>query len=317
MIKIDDDKNDNKDDDDYNIINEYQMNELLLLVNKFKTQQTQSIIIQQQIKHLTDLITNKHNNYISYSSILSSIETFNHIIQTLKRQCYTSQYDLLQHKNLLSSSTSKTSMFSSSIDNLSLYHSNLSSSNKQLSSKLFTNKLLLSKHQQESIRLLFTHIYPITTSPTSSSSSTNLLIRNLSLTSSSDETAAALGYIAHLVFLLSKYLNVPLRYPLTPKGSCSVIFDLMISHKRPLDVDLDTDDSFLRGLLGRLVKQTNDGLGLDEFPLYLKGVDRSRFDYAVFLLNKNIEQVMNTICLPITDLRNTLKNLHSISIYLL
>lgn len=27
------------------------------------------------------------------------------------------------------------------------------------------------------------------------------------------------------------------------------------------------------------------------FPLYGRGVDRYRFDYGVFLLNKNIEQV--------------------------
>ena len=28
-----------------------------------------------------------------------------------------------------------------------------------------------------------------------------------------------------------------------------------------------------------------------KFPLYSRGVDRTRFEYAVFLLNKNVEQV--------------------------
>lgn len=69
------------------------------------------------------------------------------------------------------------------------------------------------------------------------------------------------------------------------------------------------------------------------FPLYPKGVDRYRFDYAVFLLNKNIEQVrsrssssegstradlpfssqlMYSQGLTVIDLRNTLPNLMSL-----
>lgn len=31
------------------------------------------------------------------------------------------------------------------------------------------------------------------------------------------------------------------------------------------------------------------------FPLYGKGVDKYRFEFGVFLLNKNIEQVINQI----------------------
>lgn len=67
------------------------------------------------------------------------------------------------------------------------------------------------------------------------------------------------------------------------------------------------------------------------FPLYGKGVDRYRFDYGVFLLNKNIEQVCGfmgrarsalliLICLQlmysqgltVIDLRNTLPNLKAL-----
>lgn len=32
-------------------------------------------------------------------------------------------------------------------------------------------------------------------------------------------------------------------------------------------------------------------LTFSSFPLYSRGVDRYRFEYGVFLLNKNIEQV--------------------------
>jgi len=71
------------------------------------------------------------------------------------------------------------------------------------------------------------------------------------------------------------------------------------------------------------------------FPLYPKGVERFRFDYAVFLLNKDIEQVrvvvdfiplclwtnfafclthwpqlLNARGLGVSDLRNTLPNIH-------
>ena len=40
-----------------------------------------------------------------------------------------------------------------------------------------------------------------------------------------DEIAAALGYIAHLVFLLSFYLGVFLRYPVVARGSNSYMED--------------------------------------------------------------------------------------------
>jgi hypothetical protein len=53
---------------------------------------------------------------------------------------------------------------------------------------------------------------------------------------------------------------------------------------------------------------TNNQLGA-LFPLYAKGSDRYRFEYAVFLLNKNIEQLMNSQGLNIMDLRHTLPNL--------
>ena len=45
------------------------------------------------------------------------------------------------------------------------------------------------------------------------------------------------------------------------------------------------------------------------FPLYSRGVDRTRFEYAVYLLNKNLEQLLNSQSLDIITLRHTLPNL--------
>ncbi|KAI8373576.1 UV radiation resistance protein and autophagy-related subunit 14-domain-containing protein [Choanephora cucurbitarum] len=93
--------------------------------------------------------------------------------------------------------------------------------------------------------------------------------------------ATALGYTAHLVSMLAYYLEIPLRYPTIPMGSRAYIRDLVsvISGSR-------------------------------DFPLYSKGVDRYRFEFGVFLLNKNIEQLMNAYGLIVIDLRHTLPNIH-------
>ncbi|THH11370.1 hypothetical protein EW145_g688 [Phellinidium pouzarii] len=48
------------------------------------------------------------------------------------------------------------------------------------------------------------------------------------------------------------------------------------------------------------------------FPLYSKGVDTYRFEYAVFLLNKDIELLMADLNLRALDLRHTLFNLKNL-----
>ncbi|KAI9840886.1 MAG: hypothetical protein M1838_003862 [Thelocarpon superellum] len=127
-------------------------------------------------------------------------------------------------------------------------------------------------------------IYPIEPIPHQALSFT---IRGLALPNSSfrnsddDTTAAALGHVAHLLHHLSLYLSIPVPYPLTPRASSSSVSD-------PISIMPDT---------ARL------------FPLYAQGVARFRFDYAVFLLNKDIEAVMNSVGLAVLDLRHTLPNL--------
>lgn len=91
--------------------------------------------------------------------------------------------------------------------------------------------------------------------------------------------AAALGYTGHLVYLLSFYLSVPLPYPITPFMSNTFIQDPVSS---------------------ALPRRT--------FPLYPVNV-QYRFEYGVFLLNKNIEVLMNRYGLRVLDIRHTLPNL--------
>jgi hypothetical protein len=75
-----------------------------------------------------------------------------------------------------------------------------------------------------------------------------------------EQISTALGYIAHLTFMLSKYLHVNLRYKIVPYSSRSYMKD-----------------------------EINDPHG--EYPLYRKGVERERFERAIFFLRKDVEQV--------------------------
>ncbi|XP_057177467.1 UV radiation resistance-associated gene protein [Triplophysa rosa] len=93
--------------------------------------------------------------------------------------------------------------------------------------------------------------------------------------------AVALGYTAHLVMMISFFLQVPLRYPIIHKGSRSSIKDTI------------TD---------KLTEKER------EFPLYPRG-ERFQFEYGVYLLNKNIAQLRYQHGLSTPDLRQTLPNL--------
>lgn len=96
-----------------------------------------------------------------------------------------------------------------------------------------------------------------------------------------DIVSAALGYVARLVDMLQYYLSVPLPYPISPYGSRSIIQDFIS------------------------ILQDNQRT----FPLYMKGTVRFRFDYGVFLLNKNIERLAESQGLRVMDIRQTLPNL--------
>ena len=96
------------------------------------------------------------------------------------------------------------------------------------------------------------------------------------------DLAVGLGWAAHLTLMVSCLLGPPLRYPTHSAGSRSSVEDLI------LDRIPDKDR---------------------QFPLFPKGNERVRFDYGVFLLNKNIAQ-LRWLCGEATaDARPTLRNL--------
>jgi len=69
-----------------------------------------------------------------------------------------------------------------------------------------------------------------------------------------DQIATALGYVCHLLFMSARYLQLPVRYPMSPMCSRSIIRDDISQQNSP------------------------------KFPLYSRGVDRTRFEYAVFFI---------------------------------
>lgn len=94
-----------------------------------------------------------------------------------------------------------------------------------------------------------------------------------------DAVATALGYAAHLVQLLAVYMGKGLVYPVTYVGSRSLIKDNISAMVGPrMSVLSSCHCALLLMLFAR-------------FPLFSKGVDTYRFEYAVFLLNKDIEMV--------------------------
>ncbi|KAK9717851.1 hypothetical protein K7432_005919 [Basidiobolus ranarum] len=154
---------------------------------------------------------------------------------------------------------------------------------------LTQNKALLENTKQLTIQrkceMIYElqNIYPIEPSPIDPSmyQILGVTLPNSVFTGNDEEMiATALGYTAHVVTLMAGYMDVPLRYPIKSKSSRATIFDPV---------------SRLQGSY--------------EFPLYSKGEDRSRFEYGVFLLNKNIEQLLYAERLTVLDLRNTLPNL--------
>jgi len=103
-------------------------------------------------------------------------------------------------------------------------------------------------------------------------------------------SSIALGYAAHMVAKMSEYLDVPLRYPIVFKGSHSTIIDTY----RPAGQYPDADT-------------------ISEFPLFcLSNKDRPRFAIAVFLLNKDVIQLLQAYNIPPHGPNNVLQNLHAL-----
>ncbi|KDQ54913.1 hypothetical protein JAAARDRAFT_38027 [Jaapia argillacea MUCL 33604] len=98
-----------------------------------------------------------------------------------------------------------------------------------------------------------------------------------------DAVATALGFAAQVVQLLASYLGKRLVYPVTCFGSRSCIMDNI----SPIT-------------------------GTRSFPLFSRGVENFRFEYGVYLLNKDIEMLMLDRDLRAMDMRHTLPNLKNL-----
>lgn len=98
-----------------------------------------------------------------------------------------------------------------------------------------------------------------------------------------EQISTALGYIVHLVLLLSKYLEIPLRYQLLFYASRSIIRD-------PVQRD---------------PKEQN-------LPLYRKDVEPERFKRAFNWLAKDVEQICTTMNVPYEWNRDILCNLQNL-----
>ena len=108
-----------------------------------------------------------------------------------------------------------------------------------------------------------------------------------------DKLAAALGHVAQLLQLLSFYLAQPLPYPISPRSSTSTIYD-------PISLLKTTNTS----------TAPNADLALRTYPLFSRGVPRFRFEYALFLLNKDIQLLLESAFgVKLLDIRHTLPNL--------
>lgn len=124
--------------------------------------------------------------------------------------------------------------------------------------------------------------------------------------------AAALGYLAAAVERLGFYLDIPLRYPIKP-GNCK---SLILSHADVAGTYrfMDEINAGIAVTAARPQSAFNGHLTADvvEFPLYCEGVERTRFAYGIYLLNKDVEQILNAHGLTATGASQVLANLHKL-----
>ncbi|KAL6619024.1 hypothetical protein ACP70R_034163 [Stipagrostis hirtigluma subsp. patula] len=98
-------------------------------------------------------------------------------------------------------------------------------------------------------------------------------------------SAAVLGYAAHAVLLIASYIGVPLRYPLRFGGSRSYVSDCLPSAETASVASAD------------LASINNVDSKLTEYPLFLECQedDSAKASYAIYLLHKDTEQLLNYI----------------------
>lgn len=112
----------------------------------------------------------------------------------------------------------------------------------------------------------------------------------------SDKSASVvLGYAAHLTERISEYLGIPLRYPITFCGSQSAVYDGYTS--------TGSSSSHL----------SDSPKPPAAYPLYCtSNRDRPRFAIAVFLLNKNVIQLLQAHGMSSFGPNQLLQNLYAL-----
>ncbi|XP_067948742.1 uncharacterized protein [Watersipora subatra] len=152
--------------------------------------------------------------------------------------------------------------------------------------RLLKGNALLSQRQKQLVHEL-SLIYPIEQMIDGRYTIAGVFLPNAEQVSSQNELASSTsqGYTAHLVSMLSHFLQLPLEYPINFQGSRSLIYDMA----RPTPL---------------LPSQKDRSL-----PLYSRGKDKKLFVYAAQLLNKNIENLRHAYELPTKDPKLTLRNL--------
>ena len=128
------------------------------------------------------------------------------------------------------------------------------------------------------------------------------------------DIAAALGNTCHFLLILSYYLDLPLRYPMRPMSSNSWIKDTCDS-RWSIDPDAVTSSlsSYQRFRTSFIGSPKPANLTPNKFPLFSWSISsRFKFNYAVFLLNKNVEQLCNFMGLTVSNVKATLPNIQSV-----
>jgi hypothetical protein len=126
------------------------------------------------------------------------------------------------------------------------------------------------------------YIFPITRGKTDRDYIINDITLDLNNITDFDEEmiSTALGFVSHLVTMISKYLEIPLQHPYALMGSRTYIKEEM-AH-------------FI------------------EHPLFYRCIDRIElFEYAVYLLHQNVEQLMDRLGLEMAS-KSALPNLYKL-----
>lgn len=174
-------------------------------------------------------------------------------------------------------------------------------------------KLILQKSvaaQRRRISTDVSKIYPITPVPEKPLA---FSIRGIHLPNSEDldvskstpeSIAAALGHVSHVLQLLSFYWGVIIPYRLQSRSSSSSIVDNISNLASTNPAGASSTSSPFAGAAG-----VNEKL-LRTFPLFSKGAVRFRFEYGLFLLNKDIQLLLEMGWgVKVMDIRQSLPNL--------